>query len=73
MDRERTDQELWEEVVRTAKTLKKIESHQVEPLEKKMALDDTISKEDIPTGLIADAQILIRLLLELEDRGAEVA
>lgn len=73
MDTEKTNQELWEEVLRTAETLRKIESGQVEPLEKKMVMGENITKEDIPTDYISDAQILTSLLLELKERSIEIA
>jgi hypothetical protein len=68
----KTNQELWEEVLRTADTLSEIEDHQVGSLERKVASEESISEDDIPVDYIADTQILTRLLLRLKDRGADV-
>jgi hypothetical protein len=72
---EQTDQELWEEAMRTAELLRRTEPDSVDLLDlvEKAKEGKSISEEDLPIDYISDAQILTNLLLRLKDRGVEIA
>lgn len=74
IDTEKTDQELWEEVLRTADLLRRNESGMMDSMTSLMeqaSEEDSISEDDLPTDYVSDAQILTKLLSVLEERGAK--
>lgn len=68
----KASQELWEEALRTAELLRRIEPT-LEPMEKAIVGRHPLNLDKLPVDYVSDAQILTQLLLELKARGARIA
>lgn len=69
---DRTNQEIWDETLRTADLLHQMEQS-LEPMEKAIAGIIPVDKSCLPVHYVSDAQILTRLLLSLKDRGVKIS
>jgi hypothetical protein len=69
---ENTNKELWDEVLRTAELLRKLEPS-LKSMEEVIAGVRPPAKANLPVDYVSDAQILTQLLLLLKARGAKVA
>ena len=68
---EKTNKELWDEVLRTAELLR-LEERSLKPMEEVIFGVRPLAKVNLPLDYVADAQILTQLLLLLKARGAKV-
>ena len=70
---DKTNQELWEEALRTAELLDAIRPT-LKPMESALFdLSTTlIDKDKLPIDYVSDAQILTSILLKLKARGAKI-
>ena len=70
---EKTNQDIWDEVLRTAQTLRLQEEQTMASGDRATA--GLTSPDEIawPVDYVADAQILTRLVLSLKARGARVS
>ena len=69
---DRTNQEIWEEILRTAELLSQNESS-LEPMEEAGLGIIPFDKSCLPIHYVSDAQILTQLILSLKDRGARIS
>jgi hypothetical protein len=68
---DKTNQELWEETLRTAELLKQMEPS-TEAMEKAAVGTIPTDKDCLPIQYVADAHVLTHLILSLKDRGVEI-
>jgi hypothetical protein len=69
---EKTNQDIWNEALRTAELLRRIEPT-LKPMEEVIMGTRPATKDILPVDYVADAQILTELLLQLKDRKAKVS
>jgi hypothetical protein len=69
---EKTNQDIWNEALRTAELLRRIEPTLDRMHEVIMGMRPA-TKDTLPVDYVADAQILTKLLLQLKARGAKVS
>ena len=68
---DKSNEELWEETLRTAQLLKEMEQS-LESMEQVIAGTKQPDKDCMPVQFVSDAQVLTQLLLALKDRGARI-
>lgn len=69
---EKTNLELWNEVLRTAVLMRSIESN-LKPMQEAIFQQRPLAKNEFPVDYVSDAEILVGLILELKTRGASIS
>ena len=67
----RSNEEIWNEALRTAELLR-IKTETLNAMEEAIFGLRPLTKECFPVSYVSDAQILTQLLLELKARGANI-
>jgi hypothetical protein len=69
---DRTNLDIWNEVLETAELLRQIEPT-LKPMEEVFAGVRPATEDTFPVDYVSDAMILTKLLLQLKARGAKVS